>query len=59
MATPIQDRAACGCLVVLIAPCPGCDLGDLWSPCPHAPDPARLCPDCAAALAAAVARETP
>lgn len=56
MATPIQDRRPCGCVVVLMAPCPGCDLGDVWSPCPHAPRPARLCDDCNAAVTAAVVR---
>jgi hypothetical protein len=59
MATPIQDRAPCGCLVTLVAPCPACDLGDLFSPCPHAPDPARVCDDCDAAVAAAWARRPP
>jgi hypothetical protein len=59
MPTPIQDRAPCGCLVVLVAPCPACDFGDRWSPCPHAPDPAPVCADCAAAVRAAVARRRP
>lgn len=44
----IQDRAPCGCLVTIVAPCPGCSDGDVWSDCVHTPDPPALCEACTA-----------
>jgi hypothetical protein len=47
----VWERRPCGCVVCVVAPCPTCDLGDLWAPCPHNPDPPIRCEECMTARA--------